>query len=609
MSFTITGGEYNTGGTDQFPTIEGYSGVIYITSGSGNIQLNGITIKDIFLVGGGAGGTNGSVRKPGNGGGYYYPEIVNLSETSYDFSVGEGGASQTNGNNTIFDNITALGGVGLANSAYSGYVSVNNLYYGGSGGFGGTSGNNGENAHVGGGGGGGGSGSTNGGTGGGISSNLYGGSGGSRDQNGYGTQGGSSYYGGGGGGGGGFNYAIYTSLGGGYGGSGNDSGNGGSGGSGGIYGGAGGGGGGGGGGKNTGGGGGGGGDGGSDGIGGGGGSGIIILLYDIAPPLDPTGYIVNNDNYTANTDLKDIFKQGNSGITTNYKLQNGDDLGTVFAAYASGTKASSVSYSVNSQDLSEIFAPISYGLEYSLTGTYTDAPGTINNVQYDHIITFTGNGTFNVTTLPSNIIVNYFMVGPGGSGGYGQYAFNWTYTTGSGGGGGGGGEVKQGLINVTTNTNYQILLTPNTTISDGNLNIQAYAGENGYSTSIGGTSGSGYAPGAVNTPPATQTLYYRNGGGGGGDTSDGNNEYGGSGFTFNGLTYGVGGMGGNYSSIAGVSGGNNTGNGGGGGSGSGSSSSSSTAYDGSTSNSPENDPNAPGGAGGSGIVILYFNDP
>jgi alpha-tubulin suppressor-like RCC1 family protein len=306
--FTATGVSYNKGGTTQFPSINGYN-VLYITAGTGTVQFYpGTTIKNIFLVGGGAGGNSSGF--PGNGGNVNNNANLSFSgNNTFSISVGSGGSANSSGTATT----VACPGLSFNSIAYGGSVStslsssagtthpLSNLTYGGGGGIGGKYEYFPTNGNLGGGGGGGGNGQgfvlnnstglsgQSGGKSLGISSTLYGGNGGTgRTSYPFSSSGFSSIFGGGGGSGGakmpkgGSNRIAYN---GGNGGTGTGSGTGAIAGTGnGDYGqGGGGGGGGGAGGVNTGGGGGGGGSGGAQlgtaGAGGNGGSGIVIICY------------------------------------------------------------------------------------------------------------------------------------------------------------------------------------------------------------------------------------------------------------------------------------------------------------------------------------------
>ena len=221
---------YNTGGTNQFPLISGYY-VLYITSGTGTVQFyQGCTIKNIFLVGGGSGGSNGLTGYPGLGGVVSNNDSLNITgNNQLTITVGEGGSPNSSGfqSSCVISGTTYTANGGNAPSALitsptdGTMYGYNSLYYGGSGGNGGNFSSL-IKPKLGGGGGGGGGGSNligygngkSGGSGGGISSTLSGGSGGtgstgSKPAGDNGTDGTNSNYGGGGGGGGGYSGYDY----------------------------------------------------------------------------------------------------------------------------------------------------------------------------------------------------------------------------------------------------------------------------------------------------------------------------------------------------------------------------------------------------------------
>ena len=311
---------FGSSDSDQFPSGDDNSKCIYVLS-SGNLKLNKNRIKDIYLVGGGAGGSTGStiVTKGGHGG-----NMIKNTDTfdmpNLNISIGKGGKPTKDGNDTIviINKSTTLNAEGgkVNGSSEGVLIPFNNLYYGGSGGA-----SNG-NGYIGGGGGGGGNAGnygsaymTGGKKGGGISESLIGGTGGAKgyqagggnNSGGTGGAGVSSNYGGGGGGGGGG--PSSSSKKGGYGGrggagSGTSAGGGGKGGTRSKQ--KGGGGGGGNGGSNTGGGGGAGGIGTKNkwgspayaGYGGSGGSGVVLIVFEEMPEPEP-----ENEN-----DIKDFLQ-------------------------------------------------------------------------------------------------------------------------------------------------------------------------------------------------------------------------------------------------------------------------------------------------------------
>ena len=72
-----------------------------------------------------------------------------------------------------------------------------------------------------------------------------------------------------------------------------------------------------------------------------------------------TGFVVKNYGGVSgnNLDFSQIFQSGTStGVTTRYKISNGNDIATLFAPYTSGTQASVTGYKVNGVDLNTIFA-------------------------------------------------------------------------------------------------------------------------------------------------------------------------------------------------------------------------------------------------------------
>lgn len=208
---------------NQYPSIDGYES-FYITGGSGKVVFDsGVDITDIFLVGGGAGGS--SAGNGGTGGDVlHYSTITSTGSNTLEFDViiGEGGTYDTSGNPTfLYSNVldlSAAGGVGFSKSIGTEF-SKNNLYYGGSGGYVDVDASGAAyDGYLGGGGGAGGAGavygvnaSTDGAFGGGTSNSIDGGEGGEGGTNvgggnnhGYtGGAGSSSFAGGGGGGGGG----------------------------------------------------------------------------------------------------------------------------------------------------------------------------------------------------------------------------------------------------------------------------------------------------------------------------------------------------------------------------------------------------------------------
>lgn len=148
FSFTYTGA-YETEGN-----LEGNFVIRFKTSGTLTITNHGNTngLYDVFLVGGGAGGTdtkhpqfNSAVNSCGGGGGGYTKinKRISLSSSIY-VTVGSGGAANTNGGNSSISDISVSGGnIGIRNR-YN--TSIMDNYYtcilGGNGGSGGGTGCN-----------------------------------------------------------------------------------------------------------------------------------------------------------------------------------------------------------------------------------------------------------------------------------------------------------------------------------------------------------------------------------------------------------------------------------------------------------------------------------
>jgi hypothetical protein len=204
-----------TGSTPQFPATAGYSGSLYITSGSGTFSFDSnVIIKEILCVGGGGGGnTQNSSIYIGNGGSITRFTGVQpvVADTIFTVTIGEGGNQGASGTaSSCSCSISALsksanGGATYGTTPYQGTPFLNNLYYGGSGcsttktvlGGGGGYGGNGSNIYQGGG-----NNGQYGGPGGGISATLTGGDFGRSTLASDGLPGSNSLYGGGGGGGG-----------------------------------------------------------------------------------------------------------------------------------------------------------------------------------------------------------------------------------------------------------------------------------------------------------------------------------------------------------------------------------------------------------------------
>lgn len=153
-SILYNSGKYSTTGTTI--TSGNYSYIYFFTSGT--IRFYCPVNLDILVVGGGGGGgggvgiNSGSGGSGGGGGGINNVLNYQVSNTSYNITVGNGGSgglnssNGSNGQSSIFDSIMATGGIGgEQNIIDSGYALNTGGLAGGpsSGGNGGNGGNNG----------------------------------------------------------------------------------------------------------------------------------------------------------------------------------------------------------------------------------------------------------------------------------------------------------------------------------------------------------------------------------------------------------------------------------------------------------------------------------
>ena len=76
-----------------------------------------------------------------------------------------------------------------------------------------------------------------------------------------------------------------------------------------------------------------------------------------------TGYIARNGY-----DLSYIFQSGNSGLTTGYKLTNGQDIGSIFALYTSVQAQSTGLVNNSGADISTLFNGIISDFPFSISG-------------------------------------------------------------------------------------------------------------------------------------------------------------------------------------------------------------------------------------------------
>jgi len=106
-------------------------GICYGLSSSPTNCVKAFSVEALVVAGGG-GGHNGLYGGGGGGGGILYNPSLNVSAQSYAVTVGNGGNSNANGENSIFSNLTAIGGG--AGGEYGGVHEYG--YPGGSGGGG-----------------------------------------------------------------------------------------------------------------------------------------------------------------------------------------------------------------------------------------------------------------------------------------------------------------------------------------------------------------------------------------------------------------------------------------------------------------------------------------
>jgi len=91
------------------------SGTFEVTAGSGEVEYlvvagGGGGSSSNFGGGGGAGGYRASVSGESSGGGVDAESPISLSEGVYTVTIGDGGAVENNGQNSVFHTITSLGG-------------------------------------------------------------------------------------------------------------------------------------------------------------------------------------------------------------------------------------------------------------------------------------------------------------------------------------------------------------------------------------------------------------------------------------------------------------------------------------------------------------------
>jgi hypothetical protein len=124
--------EYPTGGT--VTDAGGYRTHTFTSSGTLIVPAGFSGGAEVLVIGGGGGG--GSGRGGGGGaGGLLFNSNLNLTaSTSYPVTIGAGGAAETNGSNSVFSNLNAVGGGRGGSHDGNSAVITNNGQNGGSGG-------------------------------------------------------------------------------------------------------------------------------------------------------------------------------------------------------------------------------------------------------------------------------------------------------------------------------------------------------------------------------------------------------------------------------------------------------------------------------------------
>ena len=223
--------------------------------------------------------------------------------------------------------------------------------------------------------------------------------------------------------------------------------------------------------------------------------------------MSNTNYITYNPNTSTNQDLVDIFQNGNSGIVTGFKLNNGNDIGSIFAALNGGSQINfNTNYKINSgADIKTIFLAKSSS-QYTITNANANIQNTyISNTNYNAIIFdyFGPPSTWSGGDLPYptpgqcditfNSIVNLYYLIIGGGGGAGQGSYNDTLGQESGGAGGGGAGIiytNDTPLTIPANTTFNIQIGFN---GGGNDNPNP-----DFGLSTGGVSGTSYITSTLN---------------------------------------------------------------------------------------------------------------
>lgn len=134
-----TGGTVTTSG--NFKIHKFTSSGSFVVSSAGN-TLGSNTIEVLTVAGGGGGGssTTGGARTAGGGagGGVLYSATHGVTAGTYTVTVGAGGAADTAGANSVFDDLTAIGGGRGRSEYFTGTGSQNGGSGGGGAGFSGS---------------------------------------------------------------------------------------------------------------------------------------------------------------------------------------------------------------------------------------------------------------------------------------------------------------------------------------------------------------------------------------------------------------------------------------------------------------------------------------
>lgn len=218
--------------------------------------------------------------------------------------------------------------------------------------------------------------------------------------------------------------------------------------------------------------------------------------------MSNTNFLTYNPNTSTNEDLVNIFQNGNSGIVTGFKLNNGTDIGSIFAALNGGTQINfNTNYKISTgADLKTVFLAKSSS-QYTITNANAYIKNTFiaNSIFNAIIFDYTGlPSTWNGGSLPnptpgqcditfnSSVNLRYLIIGGGGGAGQGSNDPNFSADSGGVGGGGAGIIYYNGAspFSIPANTTFNIQVGFN---GGGNNNPNPVAGD-----SIGGISGASY---------------------------------------------------------------------------------------------------------------------